>query len=30
MTPAEFARQARESASPDNPTKPEISTFNRD
>ncbi|WP_414016685.1 integrase core domain-containing protein [Burkholderia cepacia] len=26
MTPAEVARQARESASPDNSTKPEIST----
>ncbi|MDN7638789.1 IS3 family transposase [Burkholderia cepacia] len=30
MTPAEFARQARESASPDNSTKPEISTSDRD
>ncbi|NTY37503.1 transposase family protein [Burkholderia diffusa] len=30
MTPAEFARQARESASPDNSTRPEISTFDRD
>jgi len=30
MTPAEFARQARESASSDNSTKPEISTSDRD
>ncbi|HDR9504339.1 TPA: transposase family protein [Burkholderia cepacia] len=30
MTPAEFARQARETASPDNSTKPEISTSDRD
>jgi len=30
VTPAEFARQARESASPDNSTKPEISTSDRD
>ena len=30
MTPAEFARQARESASPDNSTRPGISTSDRD
>ncbi len=30
MTPAEFARQARESASPDDSTKPEIFTSNQD
>ncbi|KAG8148535.1 transposase, partial [Burkholderia catarinensis] len=30
MTPAEFAHQARESALPDNSTKPEISTSDRD
>ncbi|KWK83217.1 hypothetical protein WM15_19975 [Burkholderia ubonensis] len=30
MTSAEFTRQAGESASPDNSTKPEISTSDRD
>ena len=30
MTPAEFARQARKSASPDHSTTPEISTSDRD